>query len=229
MSPADSETAPAASNDAALESWKDVRDDSDIQFSPVEISDPEPPEPGMFDEALRAFFNALGDLLSPVGSMIAGAWPVLQWVLLGLVVAFVTYALINTVGPVARKRRAKKSLGVAGEEPEWAPDRSESLALLDDADRLAAEGRYDEATRLLLQRSVNQIATARPDWVEPSSTARELAALPTLSEKARGAFGVIAERVERSLFALRTLDENDWEAARAAYADFALVRIGEAV
>jgi len=33
---------------------------------------------------------------------------------------------------------------------------------------------------------------------------------------------VIAERVERSLFALRRLGADDWQAARAAYADFAL-------
>ena len=42
---------------------------------------------------------------------------------------------------------------------------------------------------------------------------------------ARGAFGTIAERVERSLFALRTLDSNDWQVAREAYASFALVRL----
>ena len=39
------------------------------------------------------------------------------------------------------------------------------------------------------------------------------------------AFRIIAERVERSLFALRALDRTDWEAARAAYADFALARL----
>ena len=65
----------------------------------------------------------------------------------------------------------------------------------------------------------------RPDWVEPSSTARELAALPALPDGARTAFRIIAERVERSLFALRALDRADWEAARAAYADFALARL----
>jgi hypothetical protein len=36
---------------------------------------------------------------------------------------------------------------------------------------------------------------------------------------------VISERVERSLFALRALDRPDWEAARAAYAEFALARL----
>ena len=94
--------------------------------------------------------------------------------------------------------------------------------LLDDADRLAAEGRYDEATHLLLKRSVGQIARARPDLLAPSSTAREIADLRALPEAARGSFAVIAERVERSLFALRGLSADDWQAARAAYAEFAL-------
>ena len=146
----------------------------------------------------------------------------LQWVLLGLVVLFVVYMIARTVGPLSRRdRKAKQAVS----EPEWQPDHEESVALLEDADQLAAEGKYDEATHLLLQRSVGQIADARPDWVEPSSTARELAALPALSEKARTAFATISERVERSLFALRSLDKSDWEAARSAYANFALARI----
>jgi hypothetical protein len=125
----------------------------------------------------------------------------------------------------APKTGSDVSDAAAAAEEEWQPEHAATLALLEDADRLAAEGRFDEATRLLLQRSVGQMAAARPDWVEPSSTARELAALPALPEAARTAFRVIAEQVERSLFALRALERSDWEAARAAYADFALARL----
>ena len=49
-----------------------------------------------------------------------------------------------------------------------------------------------------------------------------------LPERARSAFAAIASRVERSLFALRALDAEDWQAARAAYADFALQRFAPA-
>src|SRR5690606_442515 len=101
-------------------------------------------------------------------------------------------------------------------------DTQEALALLEDADRLAAEGRYDEAAHLLLRRSVGQIAAARPGLLDPSNTAREIAALPALPDTARRAFAIIAGRVEASLFALRALSADDWRAARAAYADFAL-------
>jgi hypothetical protein len=111
------------------------------------------------------------------------------------------------------------------DEVEWAPSQAKAAALLEDADRLAAEGRYGEAAHLLLQRSVSHIAEARPDWLHPASTAREIASLQTLPERARSAFGVIAARVERSLFALRELDVTDWHEARTAYADFALQEI----
>jgi len=108
------------------------------------------------------------------------------------------------------------------EDDHWVPQEAEALALLEEADRLAAAGDYDEATHLLLKRSVGQIAAARPEWVDPSSTARELAVLAALPDGARSAFAIIAERVERSLFALRKLGAEDWQAARAAYAEFAL-------
>ncbi|MEP3421421.1 MAG: hypothetical protein ABJN35_06780 [Erythrobacter sp.] len=218
----------AATSGGAPESWREVRDNSEIQFEelgvkpPEEIVPPEPREPSWLEEVLTAFFSFLGEIFAPVGQLIAIAWPVLQWVLLGLAVVFVLYMVLRSFGPLSH-RIAKKKKVVS--EPEWQPDREESVALLEDADRLAAEGRFDEATHLLLQRSVGQIATERPDWVDPSSTARELAALPALSEAARSAFSTISQRVERSLFALSALDRTDWEAARSAYANFALAKI----
>ena len=197
--------------------WEAVRADQSIQFSPVEMPEPEEPP-----EWLKAIFEFFGDLLAPIGEALGMSWPVFKWVLLAIGAALLGYLLWRLVGPaLALGRRG----GAEEAEPEWAPDRAAALALLEDADRLAAEGRFDEATHLLLQRSVGQIAAARPDWVEPSSTARELAGLAALPDAARVAFGAIAERVERSLFALRSLGEEDWRAAREAYAEFALQRL----
>jgi hypothetical protein len=206
--------------------WAEMRDDSDLQFAPINIPEITPPEPGWFETMLNTVFGWLAAWLAPLGQMLGSAWWWLQWVLLGLVALFVLVLVVRMVREEAGKRRRGPNMA---EADEWQPDATASLALLEDADRLAAEGRFDAATRLLLQRSVGQIAAARPGLVEPSSTARELAVLPALPAAARAAFAVIAERVERSLFALRALDRADWDAARAAYAEFALARLNAAV
>ena len=220
---------PVLTSDAdtpAPEGWRALRDDPEIQFDEYAMAPPEVREPGWFDEIWLFIIEALASIFGPVGSFLASYWSVLQWVLLGLLATFVLYWLARSFGPLARMRGDESADGGQAEsDPNWQPTQQESVALLADADRLAAEGRFDEATHLLLKRSVNQIAKAQPTWVDPSSTARELAALPALSERASHAFGTIAERVERSLFALRPLDQGDWEAARAAYANFAQVSL----
>lgn len=212
-------TAPAIQGAEAAESaardWQAVHADPSIQFAPVPPLRMPPPETSGWLKALR-------DLLEPIGKALGMSWPVLQWVLIGLAVAAVLYAAWRLSEPWR-----ERAPGGGGQEidPGWAPDRDAALALLEDADRLAAEGRYDEAAHLLLQRSVHHIASARPDWVHPATTAREITAIPALPGAARQAFAVIAGRVERSLFALRALDLADWQAARAAYAEFALQRL----
>lgn len=206
---------------AAADAWKALHEDGDLQFAPVAIPEIKPPEPGWVEQMLTDLFGFLAELLAPVGQVLGASWWWLQWVPLAALAGFVIVLLWRMFSPAIARRRA----ATADIEEEWRPETAASLALLEDADRLAAAGRFDEATRLLLQRSVSQIAAVRPELVEPSSTARELAALPALPDSARTAFRIIAERVERSLFALRALDRSDWEAARAAYADFALARL----
>lgn len=213
---------PANSGASPPSGWADVRNDADLQFAPVDIPPITPPEPSWLERVLTEVFGFLAELLAPIGRLLGGSWFWLQWVLLAAAIGFALFLLARMLGPLGALRKTTAS---GADEAEWQPDRAATLALLEDADRLAAEGRFDEATRLLLQRSVSHIAAARPDWVEPSSTARELAALPALPDAARTAFATIAERVERSLFALRALDRPDWEAARAAYAEFALARL----
>ncbi len=207
--------------DGFARDWQALRADENIQFAPVQ---PPPPEVAETPGWLQALSDFLGDLFSPIGDalnsfgrMIGLSGQVLTWVVIAIGVAILAYLLWRLLAPLRLRRREPEQAA-----PEWTPDAGEALALLDDADRLAAEGRYDEATHLLLKRSVGQIAQARPDLLEPSSTAREIAELPALPQAARGAFATIAERVERSLFALRRLSAEDWHAARAAYAEFAL-------
>lgn len=199
-----------------------MRADGDIQFAPVDIPvapAPQPSEPGW----LADLFEWIADALEPLAGLVGGNWPVIKWVLLALVIALLLYAIWRLIGPIVLSART-----AADDDSGFVPDQAQALQLLEDADRLASEGRFDEATHLLLQRSVGQIAQARPDLIDPSSTAREISALPALPAKAAHAFATIAERVERSLFALRSLSADDWHAARAAYAEFALGYAGVA-
>ena len=193
--------------------WEGVRADDAIQFAETPMPT-QPPPPDWFLQ----FMEWLAKVFSPVARFLVANWLWLQWVLLAIGISLVILFLVKMVAPDLLTRRKRTD----GEEEEWSPDKGEALALLEEADRLAAEGRYDEATHLLLKRSVGQIAAARPDIVEPSSTARELSAEPRIPDGARSAFGVIAQRVERSLFPLTELSSEDWQAARSAYADFAL-------
>jgi hypothetical protein len=216
---AQGDSAAAAETGHFASDWQALRADGDIQFAQIK-----PPETAPIPDWLRALGEFLGWLFRPVAEVFAGlgrllgvSGPLVMWLLVALAVALAAALAWRYLGPLARRHPDAEDLA-----PEWTPDTDAALALLDDADRLAAEGRFDEATHLLLKRSVGQIAAARPDLLAPSSTAREIAELRALPDTARGAFGVIAERVERSLFALRGLSADDWQAARAAYADFAL-------
>jgi len=200
----------------ALRDWQAVRDTGDFQYAPLPPFKV-PETPGW----LKALGEWLRAVLEPIGRAIGLSWPTIQMVLIALAALLVLYILWKLLGPLITGLRNRPPAAA----PDWTPGRAEAQALLEDADRLAAEGRYDEAVHLLLQRSVGHIAEARPDWLRPASTAREITAIPALSDRARKAFGEIATRVERSLFALRALGAEDWRAARAAYADFALAEL----
>lgn len=197
----------------------------DIQFSPVQPDPPTPPpeSPGWvkaLGEAIGTFFEWLGSLFQPIARLLGASWSGIEALLLVLAIVGVGWIAWALLWPMWRDRKPKA--GSADADGEWAPAREAAIALLEEADRLAAEGRFEEATHLLLQRSVGHIAEARPDWLSPSSTAREIGAIEALPGRARDAFAVIAREVERSLFALRGLGADDWRRAREAYADFAL-------
>ncbi|MCX7284111.1 MAG: hypothetical protein NTX28_08700 [Novosphingobium sp.] len=215
-------TAPAAANStgdtaAAHAAWRSLRESADIQFAPVP---PDPPR--VAPEWLKAIGEWLEWLLKPLGKLLGGSWSVIEMGLMigaALGFAWIAWSLLWPLW-LARGNRARAPA------PDWTPPREEALALLEDADRLAAQGLFGEAAHLLLQRSVGQIARARPDWLTPASTAREIGAIGALPAEARTAFGTISALVERARYALRPLAAEDWSTARAAYARFALEPLG---
>jgi hypothetical protein len=201
----------AAGADASRD-WEAVRRSTEIQFQALPPI--KPPQTPAWLEWLGKLMRAI---FGPLAEWLVAAWPVIQYVLIALAALLVIYLLWHLLGPVLARLRDRKA------QPDtWVPTREEALALLSDADRLATQGRYGEAAHLLLLRSVGQIRARRPGTLVPANTAREIAGLPQLPQAPRTAFATIATYVERSLFALRDLDQGDWSMARAAYAEFAL-------
>jgi Domain of unknown function (DUF4129) len=121
-------------------------------------------------------------------------------------------------------RRRSKAVAVAAVDEEWTPEAAPVRAWLEEADRLAAKGLFAEAIHHLLFRSIEDIAQRRPKLVRPALTSRELARAEALPDPVRDLFARISALVERSLFGGRSVGPEDWQSARAAYADLVLPR-----
>lgn len=145
--------------------------------------------------------------------------PVL-WVLLGVVVLLLVVLAVRWA--IRQQRDASVTAGPVDEVAAWRPEEKVARALLAEAEALAEAGRYEEAVRLLLHRSLEEIARRRPKLLRPALTSREIARIPGLPEPVRDAFAKMAAPVEHSLFGGRRLDRSAWESAREAYRAFAL-------
>ena len=94
-------------------------------------------------------------------------------------------------------------------------------ALLDDADSLAAQGRFGEAIHLLLFRSIDDLAGRRPGVVRPALTSRDIADLDVLPSQPRAAFTRLAQAFERAFFGGQPVGAEVFDAARRDYEAFA--------
>ena len=144
----------------------------------------------------------------------------LFWVAIAIGVALLIYLIVKSF--IEREPKGSQVESVEHEIARWRPAEKEARALLAEADAMAEAGRYDEAARLLLHRSLEDIAKRKPKLLRPALTSREIARAPLLPDAVRAAFDAMAAPVERSLFGGRSLDRSAWESARAAYGDFAL-------
>jgi hypothetical protein len=181
--------------------------DSSIQFDLPAFTQPEPP----------AWLVPLGRFFR----WISPAFPYVFWTVVGLGAAVILFFVLRELlGQHWRWPWRRRATDEA--ESDWRPSETAARALLDEAERLAAAGRYAEATHLLLQRSVEDIVERHPGLVRPSVTARDLAAAPAMPGRARDAFATIARVVEISLFGGSPVDLAGWRACRDAYGHFAL-------
>ena len=186
--------------------------DSSIQFD-LPMRPPPPPPPPR--EPPPGWLQWLADFFS-------ADHPILRWLLWGLAALFAAWILWL----LARRLMGadwpwRRGAGEGEADESWRPEAAQARTLLGQADALAAAGRYSEAAHLLLFRSIEDVDERRPDVIRKSLTARDIAGLPALPDRPRGAFVRIALAVERAFFARRDLGESEWKACRAAYEEFA--------
>lgn len=200
------ETAGAVDGADFAQAHRDLLADSSIQFQLVEFQPPQVPE-----------------WLKWLGQFLVEMFPVLRvmfWIAVAtgalLILYFVARRLAGAEWPWRRKPESQGDGAV-----EWRPQEAPARALLEEADKLAADACYSEAAHLLLFRSIEEINSRRPKLVRPALTSRDIAGAPNIPPGPRSAFSTIVALVERSLFGMRELGEPDWRQCRAAYESFA--------
>ena len=181
----------------------EVLSDRSIQFDFPTLAQPRPPE----------WLRWLGDALKAIAPFLEYAF----WGGLALALAVILFLIVREVIRVRWSER-KGAAVLRGMER---PERARTEALLADADRLAAEGRFAEAVHLLLRRTLGDLGEREPAFVRPALTSREIAAIEAMPAKARRSFAEIAGAVERAIFAGRPVDADEFAACRRAYEAFA--------
>ena len=157
--------------------------------------------------------------LEPLGRFLAAISPVFPYIFWGGLFAgalFVLYFLLRELIPERWLRRK-----IAITATDWRPEPAKARELLEDADGLAAGGRFEEAIHLLLFRSIDDLAARRPGAVSPALTSRDIARLEALPAEPRVAFARLAQAVEGSFFGGRPVSAEDFGAARRDYEAFA--------
>ncbi len=145
--------------------------------------------------------------------------PVLRYLFWGGLILGVAVIAWLVIREFLGRRRVKAQAAAAAAD--WRPTEDAARTLLEDADRLAAEGRFGDAVHLLLFRSIEDIGGRRPGLVRPGLTSRDIAALEAMPNAARQAFAAIAQAVERSFFGGRPVGAEDFAQCRREYEAFA--------
>jgi hypothetical protein len=187
---------------------------TDLQFQLSQAPPPRPPP-----EWLIKLLKPLGDALSGGMRALGPVAPYIFWT--GVVVggAFILFLIGQRLFAVKRGLVMGKLKLAAADT--WRPSPEQARTLLEEADRLAADGRFVEAAHLILLRSIQDIQARRPRAVAISLTSRDIARLEALPPPARALFSGIAEAVEISLFGGRPLDRDGYARCRDAYSSFA--------
>ncbi|MBF18095.1 MAG: hypothetical protein CME88_06930 [Hirschia sp.] len=186
----------------------------DIQTElPVSVPEEVKPRP----RSSHGFWRAIGDFLRALAPL----FKLLLWIGIPVLVLLIVLAIVReaTGFRFGRKKTGNNSSEVS---IGYRPDEATARTLLEDADQLAADGQFEAAARLLLNRSIEDIERHRQTRIGRALTSREIARLEAIPANARPAFSTIASIVERAVFASQTLTRDGFQEARNAYERFAL-------
>ncbi len=147
------------------------------------------------------------------------------YTMLAILVAYILYLVLSSLRLAYFSRQPKKQKEEEVIIPSYRPDEKHAQILLEDAEKLASQGKYDEAVHLLLYRSIQDIEKNHPREIKHSLTSREIALLEILSDKAKDSFSIIGKLVENSYFGGRKLDKTDYIKSIEAYKNFAFNKI----
>ena len=177
-----------------------------------DLADPIPRKPpSAFSRWIGQFFEAIFSFLAPF-------LEIAFWLGVGALGIGAIYLIGRALYETRFALPAKKDKDVE-EIPLYQPAAAQARILLEEVDKLAAEGRYGEAVHTLLFRSIQDIDRNRPNVVRRSLTAREIGSLSVLTVGARNAFSTIAGVSELAHFGGVRVNKAGFETARAAYAD----------
>lgn len=199
-------TGAAEHGDGIARAHAELVSDKALQF---ELTSFNPPDPPAWLDPLLRFISSLA--------------PFMAYVFWGGVIAAALILLYIIGAELMRRLPGKAQTGETARSAaaHYRPSAAHVRALLEEADRLAAEGRFSEAARVLLHRSIEDLERAFALNIGPSLTSREIAQLTALSRDGREVFSLIARAVEVSLFGGRALAADDYARCRSAYAGFA--------
>jgi hypothetical protein len=196
-----------ANADALARAHAALLHDNDLQFNLPTFQPPQIPD----------WMRAAGDMINAIEPVFPYIFYAGLFIGVAAILFFIIRELLGRRFPSFGRRKP-----VVLSDPEWRPTPERARTLLEDADRLAAEGRYGEAAHLILFRSIEDIDGRWPNLVRPALTSRDIAAHDSLPERARQTFGEIARVVERNFFGGRLLSAEDFAHCRHAYEAFAL-------
>lgn len=165
-----------------------------------------------------AFEKWLGRFFGGIFSFFAPLLEIIFWLGLGALALGAAYLIGRAVYETRFAKPALKEKD-APDVPLYQPAEAQARILLDEVDKLAAEGRYGEAVHTLLFRSIQDIDRNRPNVVRRSLTAREIGALSVLTAEAQTAFSTIAGVSELAHFGGVLVNKAGFETARQAYAE----------